>query len=543
MTSLSVLRTLVVAVLLAGLVFVAGASGGTSGAYSGGRSGASGIVVPRLMWRACTGKGQKGFVCARARVPLDYRYPRGAMIELSVIRHRASDQARRLGSVFINPGGPGESGLETLPSIVGTLPSALVARFDWLSWDPRGVGASTAVQCFASEAAEKRFLAGVGIPFLSFPVGRVQMKRWISRFRSFGARCARRNGRLLEHVSTADTARDLDLLRRAVGDRSLNYLGFSYGTLLGATYANLFPNRLRAMVLQSNLVPTAWVQGTGTSPGGASSLSTYLRQRADLGAAKTLGAFLELCGRAGAARCAFSAGTPAGTRAKFAALLSRLRTHPRPGMSYAELVSTTLQGLYESTAGWSAMAKTLQNAWTDGASPGSHAQDRSPSPAALSTPISPLASTAPAQSHRYSGQEQLLAIVCSESPNPPPAAFPGLGAFASRRSGVVGPLLAWLSEPCASWPAVAADRYAGPWNRRTANPVLVIGNTYDPATPYEGSVAMTRELARARLLTVDGYGHGAPSPCKTQFLTRYLLDLTLPPKGARCAQSPQPFTG
>ena len=169
----------------------------------------------------------------------------------------ASGRTRRLGSVFLNPGGPGGSGVGALPLVLGTLPAALVARFDWVSWDPRGVGASTAVQCFASQAAEKRFLGGVGVAGESFPVGSAQMSRWIDRYRTFGVLCGRRNGSLLEHVSTADTARDLDLLRRAVGDRSLNYLGTSYGTFLGATYANLFPNRVRAMVLTSNINPQA----------------------------------------------------------------------------------------------------------------------------------------------------------------------------------------------------------------------------------------------------------------------------------------------
>jgi pimeloyl-ACP methyl ester carboxylesterase len=495
------------------------------------------VLVPRLVWRRCSGKGQEGFQCATARVPLDYRHPRGSVIELAVIRHRASDQARRLGTVFFNPGGPGGSGVQALPSILSALPAVLAARFDWVSWDPRGVGASTAVQCFASQAAEKRFLAGVGIAGESFPIGRVQMNRWIDRYRSFGQRCARRNGSLLEHISTADTARDLDLLRRAVGAASLNYVGTSYGTFLGATYANLFPGRVRAMVLSSNIAPQAWVQGTARGNGDAF-LSTYLRQRSDRGSAYTLAAFLRLCGRTTTAHCAFSAGSPAATRAKFAELVARLRRHPAGAINYPDLVATTLRDLYTSTTGWDALATTLQKVWAGGAS---RALELASSPT-TSTLGTSSAGGVPAQSHRYSGIEQLLAIACSESPNPPPAAFPGLDALASRRSGIAGPPWTWLSEPCATWPAVAADRYAGPWNRRTANPVLVIGTTHDPATPYQGSVAMAHELARARLLTVDGYGHGTTSPCSDRYLARYLIYKTLPPKGARCAQSPQPFS-
>ncbi len=142
----------VATVLAAGLVFAPAGSGVAMGARSA-RAATAGVVVPRLVWHRCTGKGQTGFQCATARVPLDYRYPRGAMIKLAVIRHRASDGARRLGSVFYNPGGPGMSGVELLPHVLGFFPAALVARFDVISWDPRGVGASTAVQCFASEGA------------------------------------------------------------------------------------------------------------------------------------------------------------------------------------------------------------------------------------------------------------------------------------------------------------------------------------------------------------------------------------------------------
>jgi pimeloyl-ACP methyl ester carboxylesterase len=524
----------VMAVLTPGLVFVSVGSGVTAGARSAAAATTSGVVVPRLVWRACTGKQQKGFQCATANVPLDYRDPRGAMIELAVIRHPASDPARRLGDVFFNPGGPGGSGIQTLPSTLAGLPPVLVARFDWVSWDPRGAGASTAVQCFASQAAEQRFFAGE-----SFPVGRAQMNRWIQRFRIFGKRCAQRNGRLLGHVSTADTARDLDLLRRAVGDRTLNYLGNSYGTFLGATYANLFPNRVRAMVLSSNIAPRAWVQGPGD---GGVFLSTYLRQRADQGSAKTLSAFLELCGRTDTAHCAFSAGSPAATHRRFAALLARLRRHPVGAVNYSELVSMTLGGLYNSTTGWSTLATKLQRVWEGRASPASDGQALATSAAALSKHRSSRANAARGQSHRYSGNEQLWAVTCSESPNPRPAAFPDLDALAASRSGVAGAPWVWLSEPCASWPAVATDRYTGPWNRRTANPVLVIGTTVDPATPYQGSMAMARQLARARLLTVDGYGHGTTSPCRDRYLVRYLINKILPPKGARCAQSPQPFS-
>ena len=471
------------------------------------------VPVPKLSWKSC----QKDFQCATARVPLDYSHPRERTIHLAVIRHRATDPAHRIGTLFFNPGGPGGSGVAALPGFLSLFPAAVRARFDITSWDPRGVGASTAVTCFASARDANRFLDGMVIGS-SFPVGNAEIASWIRRYRAFGHRCERRSGGLLRHVSTADTARDLDVLRQAVGDRRLSYYGFSYGAFLGATYANLFPGRVRAMVLDSNLEPRAYVSPQITANGGRF-LTTELRERSDLSAARTLNAFLDLCG-ADTAHCAFSAGGPGATRAKYAALLQRLQ-RPQQGakVTYAQEVSTV--GRYLGTeAAWPSLATLLQRLWMTG--------------------NAKLPTVPPKQ---LAG---LSAILCSESPNPGAAASRSLVGFAFRRSGPLGVSKLWQTLPCASWPATAADLYAGPWDRRTANPVLVTNNTIDPNTPYRGAVAMARELARARLLTVDGYGHGVlvnQSACATRYISHYLIKKTLPPKGAQCKQDQEPFSG
>jgi pimeloyl-ACP methyl ester carboxylesterase len=145
----------------------------------------------------------------------------------------------------------------------------------------------------------------------------------------------------------------------------------------------------------------------------------------------------------------------------------------------------------------------------------------------------------------YAGVEQTYAILCADSPNPrDPASYPAQAAFGYARSGGFGPDTAWLSEPCATWPATDAAGYYGPWDRRTANPVLVVGNTYDPATPYQDSLIMAAELARARLLTVAGYGHTAlvnPSTCANDYEAGYFLTGALPPAGTVCQQDQRPF--
>jgi pimeloyl-ACP methyl ester carboxylesterase len=471
-------------------------------------------AVPSLSWHPC----QKVFQCATARVPLDYSHPQGRTIHLAVMRHRATDPAHRIGTLFINPGGPGGSGVAALPVFVRLFPASVRARFDIASWDPRGVGESTPVQCFASARDANRFLNGMVLGS-SFPVGNAQTASWIRRYRAFGRQCERRSGALLRHVSTADTARDLDGLRQAAGDRRLSYYGFSYGTFLGATYANLFPERVRAIVLDGNLEPKAYV-GTQIKANGGRFLTTGLRDRSDQSAAKTLNAFLDLCGATNTADCAFSAGSPAATQAKYAALLQRLQRLPRSAkVTYAETVSTVGEYLL-APKDWPRLAKLLQTLWVTGNA------------------------TLPSVSAQQ--LVGLSAILCSESPSPRAAAFPSLARFALGRSGPLGVLKLWETLPCAGWPAAAADVYTGPWDRRTANPVLVTNNTIDPNTPYQGAVAMTRELARARLLTVDGYGHGVlvnHSAGATRYISRYLIEQKLPPSGTVCRQDRLPFGG
>ena len=277
-------------------VAIAGLAGFPALAPAAGLAAAAAAApVPVLDWQPCADPGQRGFDCATAQAPLDYSDPQGATIELAVIRHLATDPANRLGTFFFNPGGPGGPGTLQLPQWLGLFPATLRARFDLISWDPRGVGASTAVRCFATSEDEQKFFAGLPD---GFPVGRAEQRAWISLYARFGLRCAESNGDLLAHVSTTDTANDLDLLRQAVGDPQLNFLGLSYGTFLGATYANLFPDKVRTMVLDGNADPVMYTNGGDDD----ASLGLFLRLGSDESAAKTLDAFLTLCGQAATAR-------------------------------------------------------------------------------------------------------------------------------------------------------------------------------------------------------------------------------------------------
>jgi pimeloyl-ACP methyl ester carboxylesterase len=318
----------------------------------------------------------------------------------------------------------------------------------------------------------------------------------------------------------------MNLLREAVGASRLNYLGLSYGTGLGAIYANLFPTTVGPMVLDGNLNPVTWTN-SGTVP-------SSVKEGDGPDTAAQTRAFLGLCGEQTASACAFSAGSPAATEAKFAALLSRLQAHPvtiaGQALGYAAPFAIVPP---RNVSSWQPAAAQLQRLWlaTSGsAAPASHSVSTGPAAAAAGP---------------YEGIEQTFAVLCSDTADPRNVGDYLAAARAGSRYGGFGDLAAWEEAPCAYWPAAAGqDRYTGPWNRPTATTILVIGNTGDPVTPYQGSVAMARDLARARLLTVDGFGHTEffnPSECASNYEFRYLLTGNLPPRGTVCPQSVQPF--
>jgi pimeloyl-ACP methyl ester carboxylesterase len=488
------------------------------------RSGPAGATsassaVPAIAWHRCPANSAAamagGFLCATVQAPLDYRTPSGAKIKLAVVEHRATGPRRR-GVIFVNPGGPGVPGTEAIPAELSFFPKNLLRDYDVVSWDPRGVGESTAVQCFTSLAAENAFLG----QYASFPSGRAQQRAYIAKWREFGKRCAARRGGLLEHISTADTARDLNLLRQALGQPRLDYLGDSYGTFLGATYANLFPHRVGRMVLDGNVSPKALAYSLSLGPA--------------IAASKEFDSFLGLCGQHSTQACAFSAGSPTATKAKWDALLARVKRAPiivgGTAYTYAAVVNLVAGGgALDSVTAWPALAEVLQQGWL-----------ASSQPAGARSAIAQAGVT---RTQRYSGNEQNLAILCADSASPPAGSYPRLQRRLLRSGGPVGLPDLWADEPCATWPVHAVDAYHGPWNAPT-NPILVINNTNDSATPLQNAIAMTHDLADARLLVVKGYGHTAllnPSTCAGNYMTTYFLTGVLPPKGTLCSQNLPPF--
>src|SRR5581483_338778 len=196
-----------------------------------GTAAASGVL--RLRWAPC----DDGFRCATARVPLDHRRPGGTKVRIAVIEHLATGHAHRAGTLFLNGGGPGSQIAGFVAGFAG-FPAALRSRFNIITFDERGFGRSSPVQCFPNAAAENKLLAGLPP---GFPVGARQDATWVKTLARFDAVCARHGGSLLQHDTSTDAARDMNRIRQAVGAPTLNYVGLSYGTGLGAIYANLFP--------------------------------------------------------------------------------------------------------------------------------------------------------------------------------------------------------------------------------------------------------------------------------------------------------------
>ncbi len=484
----------------------------------------AGLATRSVAWKPC----RDGFQCATVRAPLDYDNPGGATVSLSVIRRPAATRSERIGSLMVNPGGPGVSGVDFVRDLVKFLPPVLRARFDVVGFDPRGVRRSTPVRCF-STAAE----ADAVRPPFTFPVTPAEEQlqhRYLTRL---GAACARHAGAILAHVSTADAARDMDFLRAALGDRKMSYWGLSYGSMLGQTYANLFPDKVRALVIDGVIDPRTWV-GRGAA---GKTVPIGARLRSDVGAQKTLNEFFRLCDQAGPAGCALAGSS--GRR--YAALAARLRAHPQdvPGgtVTYARFVTVTLGSLYAS------------HTWPDAATLIADLERRA-KPAVLARDLATLRSelglAADAQEPYPNVLEGKPAVACSDSRNPDTfTAWTTTAARTERQHGYFGRPWTWSWSECLTWPKTAGqDRYVGPWTARTARPVLVVGSYFDPATRYGGAVAASQLLPRSRLLTYAGWGHGtylAGNFCVDSAVTRYLVTVRTPAAGKVCRPEGSPF--
>lgn len=492
-----------------------------------------GVRTPSLKWAKCHGYAQ----CATATVPLDYDQPKGKTVKIALLRIRARDQRHKIGSLFVNPGGPGAPATTFALLSPLFLSDALLNRFDIVGMDPRGIGASTKVNCFGTTANQAAQLRGMLPPF---PYGEAEETAYIASARAFGKACSTRGTPLSASMSTAEVARDMEVMRRAVGDRKLNYLGFSYGTALGQYYANMFPERFRTIAIDGVINPVAWAGSTATG-------NMIQDDRLDSagGAYKAFNEIMKRCDRAGTTRCVFAADDP---KVRFKILTDRLKANPVTltgygsgsiEITYADFIADILNALYGHTAG-ADVAALSQQMWT---------LTSSSSATTVATAGSAYARTRQrlARATYNNSFDAFAAVTCTDGRHPSDASrWPAQAAAADQRAPYFGRAWAWASVPCArsTWTARDEDAYGGPFTKRTRNTVLVVGSYWDPATNYDDAVKSSRLLPNSRLLSSTNWGHTAygTSACVTVAMDRYLLNGVLPVRGKVCAGADQPFT-
>jgi len=487
-----------------------------------------------IAWSACPDPTIERLECATYDVPLDYRQAGGPTLQLALRRMPAGGPSK--GILFFNPGGPGGTGTGQFPQWYGQFPDDVRRSFDLVSWDPRGVGLSTRAQCFDNAEEEAAVIGDLG----SFPTTYADQKAWTDAYAKFSQACAEKAANTLRHLSTADVARDLEQLRRASGRAPLNYWGVSYGTFLGATYANMFPDNIRAMVLDGNLSPLAWTAGGDPNP------QWPLGDRiGSYAVADVFRHFLQLCAAAGPENCRFADANYALTQRKWDDLLNRLSEGPIDLKSEAGVRKVALSDLVGQISdgmdivwplpganGWASVGEALQSIHEAGKAAPTRPAEKAKPTAVSSGPAA------------YEGAEGVLAVMCGDGPSVPVSRFATLASEVQLRSGYFGLSTSYAEFPCSSWTIRAADPYRGPWDARSSAAPLVVNTTHDPSTPMPNAEAIAGLMPGAVLLRVNGFGHTSllnRSTCANGYIAKYLIDALLPPPDSWCEQDRQPF--
>jgi len=451
----------------------------------------------KLAWHSCGG----GFSCSSLLVPVDYQKPNAGTLRIAVIRKKATGSHR--GSLLLNPGGPGGSGVQFLRDAAFAY-SSVNNHFDLVSFDPRGVGESRPIRCLSSSQLDTIFAAD---PVPATPAARARL---ISLSKQFADACWQRNGDYLAHVGTLDSARDMDVLRAALGDKKLTYYGASYGTFLGAKYAQLFPTHIRALVLDGAVNPAE------------NTVAGDIEQ--SRGFETDLDDFLAWCVKQGS--CPLGSSQSAAS-AGLDQLTAQVRAHPESvggrSLGAGEFFIGLASGFY-STSEWESLRQALADA-KNGHGAGMLA----------------LADQLTERQHNGSYtnlMESNMAINCIDRDSPRSVAgFDAAAAQAQKASPHFGKDILYSSLPCAFWHVPPVER-AHPVSAPGAPPIMVVGTTHDPATPYADAQALAAQLGPAgRLLTLNGDGHTAylrGDPCITSYVNSYLETARAPQGSPRC---------
>ncbi|MGW1546392.1 alpha/beta hydrolase [Streptomyces sp. NPDC002346] len=503
------LRTFATVLGTTGLLISGCSNGSSTTSASGSTTAAPAALQPyyaqHLNWRDC---GVSGFQCATMKAPRDYRKPDGGDIKLAVSRKKATGPGKRIGSLLVNPGGPGGSAIGYLQNYAALgYPAPVRARYDMVAIDPRGVARSEPVECLTGPQMDAYTQVD------QTPDDSAEVSELGTAFGKFADGCEQRSGMILPHVSTVETARDMDILRALLGDEKLTYLGASYGTFLGAMYAELFPGRTGRLVLDGAMDPSL------------PSLEMNRDQTAGF----------ETAFQAFAADCVKKSDCPLGTTStadaatRLKQLFTDLDAKPIPAgnsRKLGESLATTgvIAAMYDEGT-WPQLRSALA---------GARAGDGS----------GLLALSDSYYERKPNGTYANLmfanaAVNCLDMPpafTGPDAVEQALPSF-EKASPVFGKAFAWAALNCAHWP-VAPTGTVHRITAKGASPIVVVGTTRDPATPYKWAQSLAAQLSSGRLLTYEGDGHtayGRGSHCIDTAINTYLLDGTPPAEGTKCS--------
>ncbi|MGW0292588.1 alpha/beta hydrolase [Streptomyces tuirus] len=461
-------------------------------------------------WRAC---GVPGFECATLKAPLDYAKPSSGDVRLALTRKKATGPGKRLGSLLVNPGGPGGSAIGYVQAYAGIgYPAEVRARYDMVAVDPRGVARSEPVKCLDGPDMDTYTQTD------ATPDDGKETDGLVAAYRTFAEGCGADAPRLLRHVSTVEAARDMDIVRAVLGDKKLNYVGASYGTFLGATYAGLFPDRAGRLVLDGAMDPSLPARRLN------------LEQTA--GFETAFRSFAKDCARRADCPLGGKGASPERVGENLKAFFAKLDRRPVPtgdagGRRLTESLATTgvIAAMYDEGS-WEQLREALTSAMkeNDGSgllvlSDGYYERDADG-----------------AYSNLMFANAAVNCLDLPASFDTPEEVSRALPEF-EKASPVFGKGLAWAALNCAYWP-VHATGEPHRIEAKGAAPIVVVGTTRDPATPYRWAKALAGQLSSARLLTYEGDGHtayGRGSSCIDRTINAYLLRGTPPTDGKRCS--------
>ena len=517
------------------------ATGSNSSTSSGGSTGSTGASVPKgleafydqdLTWTDCTDDATgTAFQCATVTVPLDYDHPQGKTITVALKKLPSTSSSPR-GSVFLNPGGPGGSGISLIESQAelyksGDL-SEVLANYDVIGFDPRGVGQSTPITCWTPEDVQAILAGQAEVPFSPLTPG--SAADIVAQGSREAAACQEHTEvpEILDHADTRSVARDMDVMRALVGDKDLNYLGYSYGTYLGAVYTELFPDNIGRVVLDSAMDPTMARQDPmeGDAAAGEQSLRTYIESQQGQ-------AWFPL------------SGTTDEAVAQLATFLDGLDADPLTvsgsgtPLNRAKAVDAIGKLVTTSPDMWPLLTEGLTQAMNahDGTALKANAESVSGNSAPPTTEKQVV--------EQLQGLKVFSANRCLD--------FPDAGnesswdaALASYHHDypVFHSLLPQYDAFCHGWGHTSRTE-AVDVDTKATNPVLIVGILHDPQTPYPWSHALVSRIRNSHLLSVDMYGHGATgrNACTSAKVSDFLVNGTLPSDGEVCAADPEPQAG